>query len=57
MPKVVISTSYFGKYDSGPMDELKAKLLEINPKYEFSYEDGHVKNDILVAQPPKPDEG
>ncbi len=29
MPKVVISTSSFGKYDSGPMDELKALGLSV----------------------------
>lgn len=35
------------------VDQIKAKILEINPKYEFSYEDGHVKNDILVAKVPQ----
>jgi hypothetical protein len=31
--------------------EIRAKLLEINPQYKLSYEDGHVPNDIIVAQP------
>lgn len=32
------------------VDQIKAKILEINPNYEFSYENGHVENDILVAK-------
>ena len=28
---------------------LKEKLLEINPNYKFTFEDGHAPNDILVA--------
>jgi hypothetical protein len=32
------------------INKLKDMLLEINPKYKFSTEDGHVPNDILVAQ-------
>ena len=30
---------------------LKAKLLEINPTYQFCFENGHIGNDILVAHP------
>lgn len=30
-------------------DDIFKKLLEINPNYEFTYEDGLQKNDILVA--------
>ena len=29
---------------------LKRKILEINPDYVFTFEDGHVPNDILVAK-------
>jgi hypothetical protein len=29
---------------------LKQKILEINPDYNFVFEDGHVVNDILVAK-------
>ena len=32
------------------MPRVKEILLSINPAYEFSYEDGCEKNDILVAQ-------
>jgi hypothetical protein len=28
---------------------LKKKILEINPDYNFSFENGHIANDILVA--------
>jgi hypothetical protein len=30
-------------------DDIFKKLREINPNYKFTYEDGHVPNDILVA--------
>lgn len=33
-------------------DEVRAKLLEINPDYIFSYEHGYVNDDIIVARPP-----
>lgn len=41
----------FGKkeHDFTTIDEVKNKILEINPKYQFKFEDGHIKNDILVA--------
>ena len=32
------------------LDQIKAKILEINPNYKFSFENGHVKDDILVAK-------
>lgn len=31
------------------MSGIQTKLLEVNNKYSFSYIDGHIKNDILVA--------
>jgi len=31
------------------IDELKNKILEINPNYKFIFEDGFAPNDILVA--------
>jgi hypothetical protein len=31
------------------VDKIKALCLKINPEYKFSYENGHVPNDILVA--------
>jgi L-rhamnose mutarotase len=30
-------------------DTIKAAILEINPNYQFSYENGFIENDILVA--------
>ena len=30
--------------------KIKDRILQINPDYKFSYEDGYVKNDILVAK-------
>jgi len=30
--------------------DIKDKILQINPKYKFSYEDGFCKDDILVAK-------
>jgi hypothetical protein len=37
--------------DETPFDvlDIKTKLLKINPNYCFYYEDGYIKNDILVA--------
>lgn len=32
-------------------EDLKKMILSINPTYQFSYEDGHIPNDILVAKP------
>jgi hypothetical protein len=32
------------------IEQIKAKILSINPDYEFSYENGHIENDILVAK-------
>lgn len=34
------------------IDEIKKKILNINPKYVFSYEDGYQSKDILVAMVP-----
>lgn len=45
--------SYFGaKNHWGEgiyLEEIKQKILEINPNYKFSFEDGHLPNDILIA--------
>lgn len=30
--------------------KVKDRILQINPEYKFSYEDGYIKNDILVAK-------
>ena len=32
------------------LKDIQNKLLEINPKYSFSFEDGFIPNDILVAR-------
>lgn len=32
------------------LEETKRRCLEINPEYKFSFEDGHIPNDILVVQ-------
>lgn len=32
------------------IDDIKERCLRINSKYKFSFEDGHVRNDILVAR-------
>lgn len=41
-----------GTYDFEGLskDRIIQKLLEINPEYQFTYEDGYVANDILVAR-------
>jgi hypothetical protein len=31
-------------------DQIREKLLEINPDYEITYEDGYQANDIIVAR-------
>lgn len=43
-----------GRYDSRTFeDKLKSKILDINPKYEFSYLDGYQKEDVLCARIPR----
>lgn len=32
------------------IQDVKEKILSVNPNYVFHFEDGHVENDILVAQ-------
>ena len=32
------------------IDQIKEKILEINPNYTFWYENGVIPNDVLVAQ-------
>jgi len=41
----------FGSYYFGytTMEEIVAKIYEINPNYQITFERGHVENDILVA--------
>ncbi len=34
------------------VEQIKSKILSINPKYEFSRLDGYVKNDVLFAYVP-----
>lgn len=36
-------------FDFVTLDEVVAKILEINPDYIISFEDGYLENDILVA--------
>lgn len=38
------------EFDFIELDEIVQKILEINPNYTISFEDGHVPNDILVAE-------
>jgi hypothetical protein len=38
------------EFDFLTLDQIIQKIREINPKYAFSFEDGYVKNDVLVAQ-------
>jgi len=42
----------FGTYhfDFIPVSKVIEKILEINPRYQITYEKGHVDRDILVAQ-------
>lgn len=40
-----------GKFDISEADVLTA-IMKINPKYKIKYEDGHVKDDIIVAYIP-----
>jgi len=37
-------------WQSISLDSVKERCLQINPEYKFSFENGHVPNDILVAQ-------
>ena len=37
-------------FDSISEDDVRKKLLEINPNYRISYEDGFVADDIIVAR-------
>ena len=39
----------FEKDDGYDEIDIKNKLLEINSEYKFSYEHGHIMNDVLVA--------
>jgi hypothetical protein len=45
--------SYFGTKnhwgDGISLETIKEKILQINPSYNFAFEDGHTPNDILVA--------
>lgn len=38
------------EFDYISKETIIEKLLEINPNYKISYQNGHVKNDILVAK-------
>lgn len=40
------------EFDFIEVDDIIAKLLEINPKYQISFEAGLIANDILVAEIP-----
>ncbi len=37
------------EFNNITLDEVKTKILTINPKYKFTFYDGHCKNDILCA--------
>jgi hypothetical protein len=37
-------------FDFISLEEVKQKILSINPSYEFSFENGFVDNDVLVAR-------
>ena len=37
-------------FDFVSLDTIIKKILEINPNYRISYEDGHIANDVLVAK-------
>jgi hypothetical protein len=39
-----------GKYYGFYKGDIITKLLSINPIYQFSYEDGYIENDILIAK-------
>lgn len=39
-------------FDFLTMEEVKEKILSINPLYEFSFENGYIENDVLVARVP-----
>lgn len=38
------------EFDSIKLDQIIDKIRLINPDYQFSFEDGHVPNDVLVAE-------
>jgi len=39
----------FGSWLDVDEQKVKEKLLDINPDYKITYEDGHIPNDIMVA--------
>lgn len=39
-------------FDFLTLEEVRKKILSINPLYEFSFEDGYIENDVLVARVP-----
>ncbi len=41
------------EFDDIPVDALITKLLEINPEYTITYENGHQEYDVLVAYIPQ----
>ena len=52
--KVLAGATMVAKKTSESLKEksseyIKEKILQINPNYNFAFEDGHVPNDILVA--------
>jgi len=40
------------EFDFIELQEIIQKILEINPKYQITYEDGYISNDVLVAYAP-----
>ena len=38
------------EWQIGPISLIEHKILSINPEYKFSFEDGFVLNDVLVAR-------
>jgi len=43
-------SNFFYKHYLFNNDDIKNKIKEINPNYTFSFEDGYIENDVLVAE-------
>lgn len=50
---IIDNLRLFGQpeFDFIELDEIFSRLLDINPNYQFSFENGHVPGDILIASP------
>jgi len=48
----IVPNSRIEEYFNITEHTVRSKLYEINPKYEISYENGYIENDVIVAKLP-----